>query len=262
MIKKDVFLKLGGFPEDFGYALEDWELFSKAVLGGYKLHTVPEPLFWYRLREASHSKVTARAGSSARTIRPYLKKVPNDLHHLVLFAQGMKDAHDTKAHDILYGEDALNELRKMLKALASSISNLCQEGRLQSGKNKNLLGNAAFEVPTKGEWPLADWKPYGTGWYTHDTRGGRMSVGEQQASSMKVHNADWRDSSGALQEILLNQHNPAAVVISGWSKADKVSGHTDGGYAIYVDIQFADGTKLWGYTINFEVGTHDWQVGI
>lgn len=29
MIRREVFLKLGGFPEDFGYALEDWELFSK-----------------------------------------------------------------------------------------------------------------------------------------------------------------------------------------------------------------------------------------
>ena len=33
MIRRKVFLDLGGFPEDYGYALEDWELFSKSVLG-------------------------------------------------------------------------------------------------------------------------------------------------------------------------------------------------------------------------------------
>jgi hypothetical protein len=82
-----VFLKLGGFPEDFGYALEDWELFSKVVLSGYKLETIPDPLYWYRLRETSHSRMTAQQGNPMRTIRPYLKKIPPHLHHLVLFAQ-------------------------------------------------------------------------------------------------------------------------------------------------------------------------------
>jgi hypothetical protein len=42
-----VLAQLGGFPEDFGYALEDWELFSKVVLGGYNLQTIPDPLYWY-----------------------------------------------------------------------------------------------------------------------------------------------------------------------------------------------------------------------
>ena len=35
LIRKTAFLSVGGFPEDFGYALEDWELFSKTVLAGY-----------------------------------------------------------------------------------------------------------------------------------------------------------------------------------------------------------------------------------
>ena len=80
-------MQIGGFPEDFGYALEDWELFSKVVLGGYHLETIPDPLYWYRLRETSHSRVTGKHGNPARTIRPYLKKIPQHLHHLVMFAQ-------------------------------------------------------------------------------------------------------------------------------------------------------------------------------
>ena len=67
--------------------MEDWELFSKVVLSGYKLETIPDPLYWYRLRETSHSRMTAKQGNPARTIRPYLKKIPQHLHHLVLFAQ-------------------------------------------------------------------------------------------------------------------------------------------------------------------------------
>jgi hypothetical protein len=33
----------------------------------------------------------------------------------------------------------------------------------------------------------------------------------------------------------------------------------DSGYAIYIDISFKDGKRLWGYTISFDTGTHGWQ---
>ena len=41
MIRKSAFDHVGGFPDDYGYALEDWELFSKSVLSGFKLVTIP-----------------------------------------------------------------------------------------------------------------------------------------------------------------------------------------------------------------------------
>ena len=34
----------------------------------------------------------------------------------------------------------------------------------------------------------------------------------------------------------------------------QVSGSADSGYAIYTDIAFADGSKMWGYTISFDTG--------
>ena len=68
-----------------------------------------------------------------------------------------------------------------------------------------------------------------------------------------------RRTHAAYQEVWLQQEKPEAVVISGWSKADKVSGVADGGYAVYVDIVFKDGSVKWGYNIPFDVGTHSWQ---
>jgi hypothetical protein len=38
-----------------------------------------------------------------------------------------------------------------------------------------------------------------------------------------------------------------------------VTGAVDAGYSIYVDIMYMDGTPLWGQTVRFDVGTHDWQ---
>ncbi len=129
--------------------------------------------------------------------------------------------------------------------------------------------------------------------------------------------ASWTHAALLLVQVVLNQGRPGPVVLSGWSRADKVrarrlithrfrwfgpgcfggtgargtsplgvdvpidetldprdgassapqlpsacpqvSGHMDGGYALYVDVIFKDGTRLWGYEIPFDVGTHGWQ---
>ena len=45
---------------------------------------------------------------------------------------------------------------------------------------------------------------------------------------------------------------------SAWSKADSVASDS-GGYSIYADIYFADGTVLYGAAAAFSSGTHDWE---
>ena len=278
MIRKSVFESVGGFPEDFGYALEDWELFSRCVLAGHKLLTVPDPLYWYRLRDQSHSKVTGVQSNSARTIRPYLSTIPSELHHILLFAQGMKGSHDHASVALKAEQNQVAELRKMLRALANSLHMLCREGKLPA-ESKNLLVNSAFHYPGKAEAgavvgggfgaagavasqsaanTVMGWKSYGDG-YVHDAGAGRIGYGSADSYALRMSNHDWRDSRGATQQVVLNQQQPTAVVVSGWSRAEKVSGTADSGYAIYVDIIFRDGTKLWGYAVPFDTGTHGWQ---
>ncbi|HEX7654950.1 MAG TPA: glycosyltransferase, partial [Verrucomicrobiae bacterium] len=90
LIRRQVFLELGGFHEDWGVGHEDWELFGKAVLRGYRLEVVPEPLAWYRLNaaEATVNRKTPRHANFMANIRPYLAGVPAGLRNLVLLAQG------------------------------------------------------------------------------------------------------------------------------------------------------------------------------
>lgn len=64
---------------------------------------------------------------------------------------------------------------------------------------------------------------------------------------------------GVAQTVLLNQAKPLPVLVSGWSRAESVSGTADAGYSVYVDIEFTDGDHLWGQTATFDTGTHDWQ---
>ena len=68
-----------------------------------------------------------------------------------------------------------------------------------------------------------------------------------------------RAQRGIGQTVVLDQSQPTPVVISGWSRANSVTGGRDSGYAIYVDVVYQDGAPLWGQNAPFDVGTHDWQ---
>jgi len=47
--------------------------------------------------------------------------------------------------------------------------------------------------------------------------------------------------------------------MSGWSKAEDVSGVQDIHYSLYADIEYEDGTVAYGFNAPFSVGTHDWE---
>jgi len=67
------------------------------------------------------------------------------------------------------------------------------------------------------------------------------------------------EQRGAQATLTLNQTTARPVVISGWSRAEKVDGAPGSDYAIYIDAVYTDGTPLWGVATPFSVGTHGWQ---
>jgi len=75
----------------------------------------------------------------------------------------------------------------------------------------------------------------------------------------------WKDelfggkSLGAAQYVELNQQEPVALAIEGYSRAEGVTGTPDSGYSLYVDLQHTDETPMWGKVATFATGTHDWQ---
>ena len=94
------FEALGGFTEESGVGHEDWELWARAVLRGYKLRMVPEALYWYRLGRGSMLAESTGGGlisqaqrhaNHARNIRPYLQRLANwpEAQDAVRLAQGM-----------------------------------------------------------------------------------------------------------------------------------------------------------------------------
>jgi len=115
----------------------------------------------------------------------------------------------------------------------------------------NLLRNGDFEQ-SQGT-VLTGWQAAPDGYHIANGEG---RAGSQALACVMPDESGWR---GASQTVLLNRSAPAPLVVSGWSKAENVSGGRDSGYSIYVDLLYADGTPLWGQTANFSTGTHDWE---
>src|SRR5579871_2310851 len=128
--------------------------------------------------------------------------------------------------------------------LASSVGCLAQDAT-------NLLQNGGFEQVT-GE-RAAGWEPYEAG-YVPDS-----AVRHSGTSSLRCVNTRSDEGRGAMYMLTLNQKRPTPLLVSGWSRAENVSGTVNSDYAIYVDLELADGTPLWGQTAPFGTGTHDWQ---
>lgn len=87
LIKKEVYQKLRGLTEEQGVGAEDWEFFSRAVLEGYHLQTIPKALFWYRKTPNSITASTCMNHNYLRGIRPYLESIPIQWHANVLLSQ-------------------------------------------------------------------------------------------------------------------------------------------------------------------------------
>ncbi len=90
------------------------------------------------------------------------------------------------------------------------------------------------------------WQPYETGF----AKANDVFICDNQLAA---------ERRGVYQYVELNQKTPRPIVASAWSKAENVSGGRDGNYALYLDLEYADGTPLWGQTANFATGTHDFE---
>jgi len=91
------------------------------------------------------------------------------------------------------------------------------------------------------------WQPYQQGF----RRGGDAIVCDNGSNTRGTH--------GAVQQVILNQKSAQPIIATASSRAENVSGHSDSGYAVYLDLVFTDGSHLWGQHAAFESGTHSWQ---
>ena len=117
----------------------------------------------------------------------------------------------------------------------------------------NLLVNPDFEAGDATT--IEGWNAYEEG-YAVDT-----SEAHSPGRSARLRSASDGESHGLYQGVTLNQTEPRPLYFGGWSRADGVSGEENGDYSIYIDITYDDDTNLFGQTVEFAVGDHDWTWG-
>lgn len=86
VLRRDSFFALGGFTEDFGHNHEDKELYTRAVLRGYRLEVIPEALYWYRENPQGINLKSDPYLNHMRGLRPYREVLPPSMEHMLTFA--------------------------------------------------------------------------------------------------------------------------------------------------------------------------------
>lgn len=114
-----------------------------------------------------------------------------------------------------------------------------------------LLVNGSFDEQT-GE-TAKTWRAWKNGFQLVEKEG------KNGSTAIVCSRKETDGEFGASQTLQLNRTNTAPLMITGWSKAESVSGSPDSGYSLYADIIFTDGSTLWGQTSRYSCGTHDWE---
>ncbi|MCX7846451.1 MAG: hypothetical protein N2595_00235 [bacterium] len=116
----------------------------------------------------------------------------------------------------------------------------------------NLVLNPDMETPGSTT-PLHAWNRYLLG-YTSTT-----ATAHSPIQSLQCYAPTTGLSYGAYQHIVLNQSSPRSLFLSAWSKAQDVTGSPNNDYSVYLDLYYTNGQPLYGQTLPFATGSHDWQ---
>lgn len=126
---------------------------------------------------------------------------------------------------------------------------------------RELLANPALQPAGRTETGRAEadrakvsgWGPYDAG-YRIEPRAGRDG-----GPGVACDNPDGGKRMGLSQTLKLDRQVARPLLVSGWSKAEGVTGSSNLDYSIYADIEYQDGTALWAQVAQFTTGTHDWE---
>ena len=138
----------------------------------------------------------------------------------------------------------------LFSARISALDSVLQVVK-SSSETASLLKNGDFESRAGAQF--AAWTPYQGGYQPGPDEG---RAGSQ---ALRCEALAAGQQSGASQTLFLDRTSTAPILVSGWSRAEAVSGSADAGYSLYVDLAYADGSTLWGQTADFRCGSHDWE---
>lgn len=112
--RKSLWERMGGYDEEMPHmGLEDWDLWLRASVAGYRFHYIPEVLFDYRVRDGSMLVGTVK---NMEQIEAYIFNKPE-----LRFLGSLRSSYlmllaDSKSRKVLTGRDHLRLLLAQAKA--------------------------------------------------------------------------------------------------------------------------------------------------
>lgn len=107
------------------------------------------------------------------------------------------------------------------------------------------------EYQTNQAFAVEDWTP----------RGGvaDLETARTGSRSLRCEKDDPQAWCGAMQDVRVDQQEPEPITVSGWLRAEGVTGAADRELSLYADVLLQSGEWAFGQTASFEPGTHDWR---
>ncbi|KAK3235069.1 hypothetical protein CYMTET_54711 [Cymbomonas tetramitiformis] len=247
----------GGWPEETAYAVQDWELHTRAALRGLRLEVIPEALYWYRTTDNSMARSPATSANNLQFhLRPYVETL-GPLGELATYTQQIT----LHAQALEQQVRRLREGTRSTELIVQSLYRQHCESRSRStqragSRGHNFIQNARFDAVT-AEGKLIGWIPHGNRGFSI-IEGGRRGGGK----ALLLDLPSVAEVAGATQHVYIGQKDAAPLILQGWSRAvdGGISGvGEDDDYSLYADLFFVDGTHQWGYTLPFRASSTEWQ---
>src|SRR5262249_10568263 len=91
LVRRDAYERIGGYREDWGFTLEDWDFHARAAFAGLHVEVVPEPLYWYRSIEGTQVVSGNHAANLSRVLATYIANTDPSGH------DALRRAHEVVA---------------------------------------------------------------------------------------------------------------------------------------------------------------------
>lgn len=113
LIRREVYMDIGGCSERRGLGAIDYELYVKATLAGKRILPLPEALYFYRMSPNAMSVSTNLYKRILKVLDPYKARIPEEFWPVALLARGMADRARETEKEI----EELNKSRARLAAM-------------------------------------------------------------------------------------------------------------------------------------------------
>jgi GT2 family glycosyltransferase len=156
LVRRSVWSALGGCDESMREGCEDWELWIRAIEGGYRGAILPEVLFYYRRRKDSMSRAMAgerQVAISRRMIEKHRATYAPHLHseRLREYCVGAAAIHDVEWVLESWLEPELRQRREEAAMLRRRLERALALRALRDSRDRWEREARALET-SRGEW--------------------------------------------------------------------------------------------------------------